>query len=83
MDLISSLSLNVGRKTGCPYFRNTRLYTFKTTGSPACLTAGMQENKSAGMTESLLSEYHVRLSDGMTDGAEERKVASLPDKMPE
>ncbi|KOS05289.1 hypothetical protein AM493_04000 [Flavobacterium akiainvivens] len=56
---------------GGPYFRKSRRQAFKITGSPACLTAGMQECKSAGITESLLSEYHARLSDGMNDGTEE------------
>jgi len=59
MNLMSSLPLNVGRQADSPYFRTSRLHTFKTAGYPACKIAGMQESKSAGMTESVIACYQT------------------------
>lgn len=50
--MIGYLPLNVGRQANSQCFRKSRQHTFKIAGYPACLIAGMQESKIAGMLES-------------------------------
>jgi hypothetical protein len=57
MKMISSLSLNVGRKTVSPYFRMNRWNTFKISDNPAFLIAGLQVCKNVGKRHGLLSKY--------------------------
>ena len=78
--MISSLPLNVGRKTVSPYFRTNGLSTFKIEDNSAfliarmqeCKNAGMQECKNSGMSESVTACYQnivlSRLTEHKKDG---------------
>jgi hypothetical protein len=72
MKMISSLPLNVGRKTVSPYFRTNGLSTFKIADNSAFLIAGMQECKNSGMSESVTACYQnivlSRLTEHKKDG---------------
>jgi hypothetical protein len=55
--MMGYLPLNVGRLSDSLCFRKSRRHTFKTAGYPACLIAGMQDSKIAGMLESVNACY--------------------------
>jgi hypothetical protein len=46
-------------------------------GYPACKIAGMQERRNDGKRDSLLSDNHACVTDGMTDGTNARTQSRL------